>query len=174
MRSESERCSVVSDSLRPHGLYSPGNSPGQNTGVGSLSLLQRIFLTQKSKLCQLQRKLPITGPTGNSQSLFSYYWEYTVTFYLTAGTESKLSREDSLRGKVFLSVTTHRLPSSQPISLTCFFIRFKMLFSERVMQNWLHSINIQSSPDPPFSLLFQRARRSLFSWDPDPIIGMLC
>ena len=24
---------VVSDSLRPHGLYSPWNSPGQNTGV---------------------------------------------------------------------------------------------------------------------------------------------
>ena len=26
------------DSLQPHGLYSPWNSPGQNTGVGSLSL----------------------------------------------------------------------------------------------------------------------------------------
>ena len=35
--SESESCSVVSDSLRPHGLYSPWNSPGQNTEVGSLS-----------------------------------------------------------------------------------------------------------------------------------------
>ena len=32
--SESESRSVVSDSLRPHGLYSPWNSPGQNTGVG--------------------------------------------------------------------------------------------------------------------------------------------
>ena len=42
---ESEIHSVVSDSLRPHGLYSPWNSPGQNTGVGSLSLLQRIFPT---------------------------------------------------------------------------------------------------------------------------------
>ena len=31
----------VSYSLRPHGLHSPWNSPGQNTGVGSLSLLQR-------------------------------------------------------------------------------------------------------------------------------------
>ena len=38
--------SVVSDSLQPHGLYSPWNSPGQNTGVGSLSLLQGIFPTQ--------------------------------------------------------------------------------------------------------------------------------
>src|SRR5574337_1277381 len=26
-------CSVVSDSLRPHGLYNPWNSPGQNTGA---------------------------------------------------------------------------------------------------------------------------------------------
>ena len=30
---ESESHSVVSDSLRPHGLYSPWDSPGQNTGV---------------------------------------------------------------------------------------------------------------------------------------------
>ena len=45
---ESESCSVVSDSLWPHGQYSPWNSPGQNTGVGSLSLLQRIFPTQGS------------------------------------------------------------------------------------------------------------------------------
>ena len=46
--SEGENCSVVSDSLRPHGPYSPWNSPGQNTGVGSLSLLQGIFPTQGS------------------------------------------------------------------------------------------------------------------------------
>ena len=45
---ESESCSVVSDSLRPHGLYSPWNSPGQDTGVSSLSLLQAIFPTQVS------------------------------------------------------------------------------------------------------------------------------
>ena len=38
----------MSDSLRPHGLYSPWNSPGQNTEVGSLSLLQQIFLIQES------------------------------------------------------------------------------------------------------------------------------
>ena len=42
----SEWKSVISDSLRPHGPYSPWNSPGQNTGVGSLSLLQGIFPTQ--------------------------------------------------------------------------------------------------------------------------------
>ena len=32
--------------MQPHGLYSPWNSPGQNTGVGSLSLLQGTFPTQ--------------------------------------------------------------------------------------------------------------------------------
>ena len=43
---ESESCSVMSNSLRSWTIYSPWNSPGQNTGVGSLSLLQRIFPTQ--------------------------------------------------------------------------------------------------------------------------------
>ena len=63
--SEHESRSVVSNSLRPHGLYSPWNSPGQNTGVGSPSRLQGIFPTQGSNpglphcrpiLYQLSRK----------------------------------------------------------------------------------------------------------------------
>ena len=45
-QSESESRSVMSKFLRPHGLYSPWNSPGQNTGVGSLFLLQGIFSNQ--------------------------------------------------------------------------------------------------------------------------------
>ena len=45
---QSESCSVMSNSLWPHALYSPWNSPGQNTGVGSLALLQGIFPTQGS------------------------------------------------------------------------------------------------------------------------------
>ena len=45
-RKESGSCSVMSGSLRPHGLNSPWNSSGQNTGVGSFSLLQDIFPTQ--------------------------------------------------------------------------------------------------------------------------------
>ena len=39
---ESESHSVMPNTLGPHGLYSPWNSPGHNTGVGSLSLLQEI------------------------------------------------------------------------------------------------------------------------------------
>ena len=38
----------MSDSLLPHGLQSPWNPPGQNSGVGSLSLLQMMFPTQGS------------------------------------------------------------------------------------------------------------------------------
>ena len=46
---ESESCSVMSDSLGCYGLYfSLCNSPGQNTGMGSPSLLQGIFPTQDS------------------------------------------------------------------------------------------------------------------------------
>ena len=44
--SMSESRSVVSHSLQPPGLYSPWNSPGQTTGVGSRSLLQGTFTVQ--------------------------------------------------------------------------------------------------------------------------------
>ena len=51
MRSQSVSHSVMSDSLRPHGLkptrfLCPLNPPGKNNGVGGHSLLQGIFLTQ--------------------------------------------------------------------------------------------------------------------------------
>ena len=65
MKKWSESCSVVSNSLQPHRLYSPWNSLSQNIGTGSLSLLQGIFPTQESNqgllhcrkiLCQLSHK----------------------------------------------------------------------------------------------------------------------
>ena len=40
--------------LWTHGLYSPSNSPGQNTGVSSFSLLQGIFPTRGSNPGLLQ------------------------------------------------------------------------------------------------------------------------
>ena len=42
------KVTVMFNSLRPHGLCSLRNSPGQNAGVGNLFLLQGIFLTQGS------------------------------------------------------------------------------------------------------------------------------
>ena len=47
-KSESESHSITPDSWQPNGLYSPQNSPGQNTGVSSLFLLQGIFPIQGS------------------------------------------------------------------------------------------------------------------------------
>ena len=57
-------CSVVSDSLRPHGLqfariFCPWNSPGKNTGVGCHIILQGIFPTQGLNLGLLDcRQMP--------------------------------------------------------------------------------------------------------------------
>ena len=69
--------SVVSNSLRPHGLKPAGlfiswYSPGKNTKVGSHSLLHGIFLTQGSNphlLCFLNLptySLPLVPPRKHS------------------------------------------------------------------------------------------------------------
>ena len=43
-----EKWKSLSAALPPHGRHSPWNSPGQNTGAGSLSLLEGICPTQGS------------------------------------------------------------------------------------------------------------------------------
>ena len=75
----SEVCSVVSDSLRLHGLYSPWNSPGQNTGMGSLSLLQGIFPTQGSNsgLPNYRQILYQLSHKGNPEGGI-FNWETTI------------------------------------------------------------------------------------------------
>ena len=50
--SESKSRSVLSDSLRPHGLYSPWDSPGQNTGVGSPGDLPNPGIESRSPTLQ--------------------------------------------------------------------------------------------------------------------------
>ena len=64
---KSESRSVVSDYLRPYGPYSPWNSPGQNTGVGSHFLLQGISPTQGSNpgLLYCKRTLYQLSHKGN-------------------------------------------------------------------------------------------------------------
>ena len=51
---ESKSCSAISDSLQLHRLYSPWNSLGQDIGVGSLFLLQGIFLRDQIQSPALQ------------------------------------------------------------------------------------------------------------------------
>ena len=63
--------SVVSNSLQPHWLYSPWNSPDQNTRVGSLSLLQKIFATQdQTQVSRIAGGFFTSWATGEVQE----YW----------------------------------------------------------------------------------------------------
>ena len=57
----------MSDSLWPHGLYSLWNSPGQNTGMGTLSLLQGIFPTQGSNSGLPHCRVAFPSSRGSSQ-----------------------------------------------------------------------------------------------------------
>ena len=91
----SESRSVVSDSLRPCGLYSPWNSPGQDTGMGSLSLLQGIFPTQGSNpglphcrrmLYQLSHKGSFIGIHMHTKKILLTYilkvcWNFLIAYY---------------------------------------------------------------------------------------------
>ena len=56
--------------LSPHELYSPWNSPGQNTGMGSHSLLQGIFPGIKPECPAVQQILSCLSHQGN-------LWMYT-------------------------------------------------------------------------------------------------
>ena len=52
-------------SVSAHGLYSPWNSPGQNTGVGGLSLLQGIFPTRgRTRVSHIAGDSPPAEPAG--------------------------------------------------------------------------------------------------------------
>ena len=72
---ERESHSVMSNSLWPHGLYSPWNSPGQNTGVDSCSLLQGIYPTQESNwgLLHCRRILYQLSYQGSPSCLIGLY-----------------------------------------------------------------------------------------------------
>ena len=74
--SGSESHSVMSDSLRPHGLYSSWDSPGQNNGVGSHSLLRGNLPNPgtEPRSPTLQADSLPAEPSGNHISL-SNLWE---------------------------------------------------------------------------------------------------
>ena len=72
----------------PPGFSAHGDSPGQNTGVGSLSLLQKIFPTQRLNPglshCQVD-SLPAELPgKPNYFTIFYYclFTIYTIYYYL--------------------------------------------------------------------------------------------
>ena len=85
VRCNSESHSVMSNSLQPRELYRPWNSPGQNTGFCSLSLLQRIFPTQESNWDFLHCRwifLPIEL-SGKPQMRYACSLYYNIFWIIT-------------------------------------------------------------------------------------------
>ena len=74
--SESEGHSVLSDSLWPHELYSPGNSPCQNTGVGSsqprdrtqVSRIAGRFFTSFQQWVQIDQRVCLAVLSGSKSA----------------------------------------------------------------------------------------------------------
>ena len=118
---ESEKVKVAQSCpilCNPHGLYSPWNSPGQNTGVDSLSLLQGIFPTQGSNpdlphcrqiLYQLSHK---GSPSHNRQSINGGFFPlFIICIYLVA-----LSLSCSIQDLISIVATCELLVAACEIS----------------------------------------------------------
>ena len=134
-------CSVVSNSLWPHGLQParllcPWNYPGKNTEVGSHFLLQGIFPTQRSNphilglLLWQAGSLPLShlGPTlmiSSAKTLFPNKIIFTV---LELGLQYLLGGQDGPN-------LTHN--SSWIITL---------LLCDTFLIFWMHSISVMSAP----------------------------
>ena len=97
----------MSNSLQPHGLYSPWNSLGQNTEVGSLSLLQGIFPTQGSN----------PGLLHCSQTLYQLSHKESL-----AESEEELKsllmkvKEESEKAGLKLNIQKRKIMASGPIT----------------------------------------------------------
>ena len=90
--------SVVSDSLRPHGLQPtrlicPWDSPGKNTGVSCHFFLQKIFPDQGLNLCLLHWQAEPPGKPPNSRlintnlkliKLYNPFNNFNIIFTLEA------------------------------------------------------------------------------------------
>ena len=84
---ESEGCSNMTDSLRPHGLYSPWNSPGQNTGMGSLSFSSGSSWPRNGTRVSNSFPAKLQGKTQNfhelTQIIFSWINTSNIFSWLT-------------------------------------------------------------------------------------------
>ena len=81
--SENVSCSVMSDSLQPHGLQParflcPWNSSGANSGVGSCSLLQGIFPTQGSNPGLLHCRQILYHPSYQGSPEITYLFKKVI------------------------------------------------------------------------------------------------
>ena len=77
-------CPVVSDSLWPHGLLCPWNSPGKNTGVDSHFLLQGIFSAQalNPSLLHCMQILYWLSHQGNPEKVWIILFDSVLPLWL--------------------------------------------------------------------------------------------
>ena len=105
--------SAVFDSLRPHGLWSTRllclwDFTGQNTGVGCHSLLQRIFLTQRSNLCLASPALTGGFFTTSYYHLGSHLFKMVVLKWMSLKSKSMSNSYIALKKANFQAL--HPLP----------------------------------------------------------------
>ena len=113
---ESERRSVMSDFLRPHGLYSRQNSPSQNTGVGGLfpGNLPNSGIELRSPALQAD-SLPAEPQGCLCISVACKAHTYPRAFALAFFLSLKWSSQTLLPSDVFLSLSSQlSLPQGGP------------------------------------------------------------
>ena len=98
---ESESHSVMSDSVWPHGLSSPRNSPGQNTGVESCAFLQEIFPNQRSNpgLPHCRKILYQLSHQGSPTQTWVKPPDCSWEIYCSFAEIGKFSRDENLRNR---------------------------------------------------------------------------
>ena len=118
----------MSSSLRPHGLSSPWNSPGKNTGVDSLSLLQGILPTQglSPGLPHFRQILYQLSHQGSPRIL---EW---VVYPFSSGS----SRPRNQPGVSWLQVDSSPTELTGKPSLCQIWLHFALAWSSRFLRSW--------------------------------------
>ena len=147
----------MSDSLRPHGLYParlicPRSPPGTNTGVGSHSLLQRIFPTQGSNPCLLpcRRSLYCLSHQGSPRwCLYLIKWKYqrllnTYSEVASIPVEPK-HYHDSITSSVIclqkLGDRWNHIPSLVHSGLNSYFFSIKNVWSSQLVSQMVKNLS---------------------------------
>ena len=130
---ECETHSVVSGCVQPHGLYSPWNSPGQNTGEGSLSLLRGLFPIQGSNPGFLHcRQILYQLSHKGSPWIHVYAWRRPFTLHLI------VSNYNSVICRIDLFQTFTKLKSLEMLPkgshLCSSSLNFAWVFQNELMQ----------------------------------------
>ena len=171
--SESESRSVMSDSLQPHGLYSLWNSPGQITGVGSLSLFRW------SSQPRDQTQVPyIAGRFFTSWAIFSSVQSLShVRLFVTpwtAACQASLSITNSRSSLKLMSIESV-MPSSHLILCRPLLLlppippRIRVFSNESTLhmrwpKYWSFSFSISPSKEHPYYNFCCCSKRKMMCW----------